>query len=90
MGTLVSAGAGLALGGITGYTMDTFKDLAGIEESKRLPAPIKKQSSKIKKGLIALVTAASIGAVAGVYSINDYLHYNPNNSSSPVVSSSSR
>ena len=66
--------------------MDTFRDFAGIEESKRLPDPIKKQSSKAKKGLIALITAVSIGAVAGIYSINDYLH-NSNNSSSPTISS---
>ncbi|VVB77573.1 Uncharacterised protein [uncultured archaeon] len=74
IGTLVSVGVGFAFGGATGYTVDAFRDFTGIEESERLPSSIKKQNSKMKKGLVALVTAASIGAVSGIYSLNNYLH----------------
>ncbi len=79
MGTLVSGVSEFILGSPTGYAVDSFKDFAGIEESERLPAPIKRQSSRVKKGLIVLVTAASIATLVGIYSTNNYINSNYQN-----------
>lgn len=68
-GTALAAATGILGGGLAGYTVDMYNDLTGIKESERLPKIIKKQNSAIKKGLAALVTAASVGIMAGFYSL---------------------
>ncbi|MFQ5531278.1 MAG: hypothetical protein ACE5ES_01540 [Candidatus Nanoarchaeia archaeon] len=53
----------------TGLAIDTFKDFFNIEESKRLPNFIKRQSSTVKKSLAGLITAGAIGATLGIYAL---------------------
>src|SRR3989344_2208263 len=55
-----------------GYAIDFYKDLSGIQESKRIPSKIfgldiKNKSPKFKKSLLALATAGSIALTSGIY-----------------------
>jgi len=69
-GTIATAAVGLLAGSPTGYAIDAYRDLTGIQESERLPDCIKKQDSKVKKGLVALITAGSVAAITALYSLN--------------------
>lgn len=71
-GTLALSIFSAFAGGPIGYTIDVFRDLTGLKSCKRESYPdlIKKQSPKIKKGLIALLTAGSIAATAAIYNFN--------------------
>ena len=42
--------------------------LTGLKESERLPYFVKRQKLFMKKGLAALLTAGSVGAMAAIYS----------------------
>jgi len=66
-GTLLAMGISAAKGPIKGYSIDTFRDLAGIEESSRLPSSIKSLSPKVKKGMIAAAIVASIATSYFIY-----------------------
>lgn len=68
MGTLATVGVGTFFGGYMGYSIDAFRGLTGIEESERLPELVRKQNSYTQKGLAALLTAGSVGAMAAIYS----------------------
>lgn len=72
MGTLSLSVFSAFAGGPIGYSIDIFRDLTGLEfcERKSYPDLIKRQNSKTKKGLVALLTAGSIAATAGVYLFN--------------------
>lgn len=71
LGTAVSVGIGSLNGPLAGYSIDAFRDLTGLEECNRTSYPnfIKKQSSKIKKGLAALLVAGSLSLIAGNYAL---------------------
>jgi len=71
IGTVVGMGLALVVGGPIGYTIDAFRDLIGLKECERKSYPnlIKRQGSKTKKGLVALVTASAIGITAGIYAL---------------------
>ncbi|MEK6888144.1 MAG: hypothetical protein AABX14_04325 [Candidatus Aenigmatarchaeota archaeon] len=69
IGTAGSALMGLFSGPVAGYAVDSFRDFTGLKESERLPNFIKNQSPKTKKYAAALLTAASVGALATVYSL---------------------
>ena len=66
-GTLLAMGISAAKGPIKGYAIDAFRDLAGIEESSRLPGSIKSLSPKVKKGIIVAAIVASIAAMCLIY-----------------------
>jgi hypothetical protein len=67
------------IGPIMGYAIDAFEDLTGIEDSERVPEFIRRQNPIAKKGLAALLTAASIGITAGIYALTpDTFDYNNN------------
>jgi len=84
IGTACAVGFG-ALNGIPmGYAVDTFRDLAGVRSSKRLPKIIQRQSPRIKKGLAALLIASSIGLTSVVYELNKHFRDYTNK---PVASS---
>ncbi len=70
IGTACAAVFGAVNGGPLGYAVDAFRDLSGTKpcERKSYPNAIRKQSSKVKKGIIAGVVAAMIGLTAMVYS----------------------
>lgn len=69
LGTGVSVAFGLVAGGWLGSAVDQFRDLSGLENSKRLPNVIAESSPKMKKGLVALLAAASIGLTAETYNL---------------------
>jgi hypothetical protein len=82
---------GLFSGGLNGVAMDSYKDLCGLEECERqlYPNLIKRQGPKIKKGLAALVTAASIVLTTQIYNIlPDKANYNPNLTTNQTQTSS--
>ncbi|MBI2452449.1 hypothetical protein HYV50_05245 [Candidatus Pacearchaeota archaeon] len=64
-----AAGVGGVSGIFAGYAIDLFRELVGLEESKRIPELIRKQDSRVKKGLAALLTAGSVCATAGIYQL---------------------
>ena len=68
-GTIIGVGVGLLSGGLMGYSIDAYRDMAGIKESARVPECVKKRSKKFKIGFAALITAASIGLTGSIYSI---------------------
>jgi len=70
MGTIASASAGLILGGPAGYLIDSFRDLTGLKESERVPELVKRQNSKIKKGIATALVVVSIGVTGLIYSFN--------------------
>ncbi|MDP2908271.1 MAG: hypothetical protein Q8N77_00520 [Nanoarchaeota archaeon] len=71
IGTATATLLGAANGGPVGYAVDVFRDLSGIKECNRTSYPsfLKKQSSKVKKGILAGMIAASIGLMGLVYSL---------------------
>ena len=69
-GTLSSMAVGLFLGPVMGYTVDTFRDFTGLKESERLPSILREQTPRNKKYAAALMTAASVAILAGIYSLN--------------------
>lgn len=68
-GTTVAIGLGLTNGAPLGFAVDMGRDLMGLKECNRslYPQLLKRRSSKIKKGLAALLTAGAIALTAGVY-----------------------
>lgn len=70
IGTACAAVFGAVNGGPLGYAVDAFRDLSGIKpcERKSYPELVKKQPSKIKKGIIAGAMVAMIGVTSMVYS----------------------
>lgn len=71
IGTALAIGVGSVNGAPLGYAVDTFRDLIGLKECNRESYPniVKKQSSRVKKGIAAGLVAASIGATAGIYGL---------------------
>lgn len=74
IGTGIGVGLSLVAGAPMGYAVDAFRDLAGIKSSERIPKIVSKQSPNMKKSLMAILAAASIGLTAGVYSVKNYIH----------------
>ena len=69
IGTGINMAVSPFAGIIMGYAVDSFRDLTGLEESERVPKLVKKQRPSVKKGLAAVITAASIGLMVGIYSL---------------------
>ena len=69
IGTGINVAVSPLAGIIMGYSIDGFRDLTGLEDSERIPELVKKQKPSIKKSLAAILTAASIGLTAGIYSL---------------------
>lgn len=61
---------GLCLGGWTGYAIDAYRDLSGLQHCERplYPLLLKRLSPRMKKGLAVALTAASVGLTGLVYS----------------------
>ena len=53
-----------------GYAVDTYREVAGVEDSGRLPKFIEKQDIKVKRALVTSFTAGCIGLAGLVYSFN--------------------
>jgi hypothetical protein len=78
LGGFCAAGVGLVNGIPLGYTTDLFRDLTGLRNSERVPELVRKQNSKVKKGLASLLVGASIGLTSAIY------HFTPDkNQSNP-------
>ncbi len=71
IGTAVAVGFGLVNGSPVGYAVDLFRDLTGLKDCERPSYPylLKRQNSKTKRGLAALLTAGTIALTAGIYAI---------------------
>lgn len=71
IGTASAVTFGLVNGAPMGYAVDLFRDLTGLKNCERPSYPnlLKKQNSKIKKSLAALLTAGAIALTAGVYAL---------------------
>jgi len=52
-----------------GYSVDTFRDLTGLEEFDMIPECVKRQKPFVKKGLAGLLTVGSVGVMAGIYAL---------------------
>lgn len=70
LGTAFSIGLAFLSGGVLGYTVDNFRDLAGLKETERIPQFVKKQTPKMKKILATTLVAGSIGLMSGIYAFN--------------------
>ena len=71
IGTASAIALGLVNGAPMGYAVDLFRDLTGLKDCERpsYPNMLKRQSSKTKKSLAALLTAGTIALTAGVYAL---------------------
>ena len=71
IGTACSIAFGSINGTPLGYAIDTFRDLTGIKECERSSYPklLKRQDTRTKKSLAALLTAGTIVLTAGIYSL---------------------
>jgi hypothetical protein len=72
IGTASAIGFGLVNGAPMGYAVDMFRDLTGLKDCERpsYPSLLKRQNSKVKKGLAALLVGSAIALTAGIYSAN--------------------
>jgi len=71
LGTMSTIGYSLLLGAPMGYSVDVLRDLTGLKkcERKSYQQIIQNKSSKTKKFIAAGLIAASIAAMAAVYSL---------------------
>ena len=71
IGTATAVAFGAVNGIALGYTVDVFRDLTGLKECNRQSYPgfIKRQSSKVKKGILAGLLGVSIGVIGLIYSL---------------------
>ena len=68
-GTAIAIGVGLVSGGPVGYVIDAYRDLTGIQESRRLPAFVKNMNPRLKLGLATALTAAALGITVKIYDL---------------------
>ena len=68
-GTAILVGTGALVGGPVGYSIDTFRELTGIQSSERVPTIIRNKSPTVKRGIAGLLTIASVAAMAGIYAM---------------------
>ena len=71
IGTGTAVIVGMVHGPLLGYAVSVGRDLTGLEACHRRTFPdfVRKSDSKIKKGLGLTLVAASIGLMAGIYSL---------------------
>ncbi|MFH1591741.1 MAG: L-alanine exporter AlaE [Candidatus Woesearchaeota archaeon] len=71
IGGLSAAVLSIGMGPIMGYSIDVGRDLTGLGNCERRTYPdlVRRRNPKVKKGLAALLVAASIGLIAGIYSL---------------------
>lgn len=67
IGTGISVGFSLLSGGMIGYAVDGFRDLAGLENSERLSTRVQKMPPTRKKGLAAALVAGSMALTSLPY-----------------------
>lgn len=66
-GTITAMAMSPLIGYVSGYAIDCFRDLTGIEKSERIPKKITNLTSKKKKGLAGLLVAGLVAANYGIY-----------------------
>lgn len=71
IGTAAATAFGAVNGSPMGYTVDVFRDLSGVRECNRPSYPnfLKRQNSKVKKGILIGLIGLSIGAMGLIYSL---------------------
>ncbi|KKR01798.1 MAG: hypothetical protein UT26_C0032G0007 [Microgenomates group bacterium GW2011_GWC1_39_12] len=69
VGTACAIGLGSVNGGPIGYSIDLFRDLTGIKKSERIPKILRRQNSKVKKSLVALLVGGAIATTTGIYGL---------------------
>ncbi len=71
IGSAAATAFGAVNGSPMGYAVDVFRDLSGVRECNRpsYPKLLKRQSAKVKKGILAGLIGASIGLTGLIYSI---------------------
>ena len=80
VGTACAVGFGALNGAPMGYAIDVFRDLSGLQTNERNSYPdlIRKQTPMVKKGIAAVLIAASIGGMGLIYSAKSDNHQNLN------------
>ncbi len=62
----------LVNGGPLGYAVDLFRDLTGLKECRRPSYRfLKKQSPRVKRVLVVLLTAAAVAVTGGIYALRN-------------------
>jgi len=64
---LISGVLNTPMGMIAGYSIDLYRDLLGIEDSKRIPLKIRNQKPLCKKAIAAGLTLGSIALTSAYY-----------------------
>ncbi len=87
IGTASAIALGVVNGAPMGYAVDLFRDLTGLKECERPSYPniLKKQKSRTKKGLAALLTAGAIALTAGVYALTPNAEHKTAHLNRPAV-----
>ena len=72
IGTATAMAFGLVNGGPLGYAVDLFRDLTGLKECRRPSYRfLKKQSPRVKRVLVVLLTAAAVAVTGGIYALRN-------------------
>jgi len=71
IGGVSGAILGIGLGPVMGYSIDTARDLTGLQNCERVTYPdsIRRQRPVLKKSLATLLAAGSIAAMVGIYTL---------------------
>jgi len=70
IGTIGAGAISSLFGPVTGYMVDTYRDFTDIKGTERLPSFLKNHDPTTKKYMAGLLTAASVGLLAGIYAMN--------------------
>ena len=72
IGTATVMAVALVNGGPLGYAVDLFRDLAGLKECRRPSYRfLKKQTPRVKRVLVVLLTAAAVAVTGGIYALRN-------------------
>ncbi len=69
LGTIGGVAMAIPTGIIGGYSIDTARDLTGLQESQRVPRFLKNKSPKLKKAIAAGLVVSSLGLMGLIYSL---------------------
>jgi len=74
IGTACATGMGLVSGFPMSYSVELFRGLTDLGELKRVPESVKRQTSRVKKEIGALIVAGSVALTSCIY---NKIPYNP-------------
>jgi len=68
-GTIMQTIVGTVSGSIVGYTIDLYRDLAGVRKSARIPKIIQDKNSPFKMKLAIALTIGSLALTTAIYTL---------------------